>query len=113
MNTQPQNWDYIENKYLKDWNGRHFQLLALVRHIKNTDLANRLFGVISLDKLIVSILAPVDFQKEALHITFDLPLNKWHFTYFAMPFQDPEFVRTYDAEKGIDKFDQFIQMIRW
>jgi hypothetical protein len=30
MNTQPQTWDYMENKYMEDWRGRHFQLLALV-----------------------------------------------------------------------------------
>lgn len=30
-----------------------------------------------------------------------------------MPFQTPEFVRVYDAEKGIEKFDNFIKMIQW
>jgi len=27
--------------------------------------------------------------------------------------KDPEFVRTYPADKGIEKFDKFIRMINW
>ena len=112
-NAKAQSWEFIENRYLTDWNDKHFRLLELVRHIKGSDLANRLFGSTSMDKLVVSIFDPLDYRKESLHITFDLYSNKWHFEYFAMPFQDTEFVRTYDAEKGIEKFDNFIKMIKW
>ncbi len=66
-----------------------------------------------MDKLVISIYDPIDYRKEALHITFDLLNRKWNFKYFAMPFQEPEFVRTYDEEKGIGKFDNFIKMIKW
>ena len=65
-----------------------------------------------MDKLVVSIYDPIDYRKEALHITLSLWV-KWHFEYIAMPFQKPEFVRTYDEEKGIEKFDNFIKMIKW
>jgi hypothetical protein len=112
-NAKSQSWDFIENRYITDWSGKHIQLLELVRHIKTSDLANRLFGSTSMDKLVVSIFDPLDYRKESLHITFDLCSDKWHFEYHAMPFQDPEFVRTYAADKGFEKFDNFIKMIKW
>jgi hypothetical protein len=112
-NAKAKTWDNIESGYVEYWEGKHTRLLELVQDIKNTDLSNRLFGSTSMDKLVVSIYDPIDYRKEALHITFDLWNRKWHFEYIAMPFQEPEFVRTYDEEKGIEKFDNFIKMIKW
>ncbi|MDP5082556.1 MAG: hypothetical protein NWP87_07875 [Winogradskyella sp.] len=112
-NAKAQTWDYIENRYTEDWNGKQERLLELVRHIKNSNFKDRLFGSTSMDKLVVSIYDPIDYRKEALHITFDLWSRKWRFEYIAMPFQEPEFIRTYDEEKGIEKFDNFIKMIKW
>ena len=66
-----------------------------------------------MDKLVVGIYDQMDTFKEALHITFDVYNNKWDFKYYAVPFKEPEFVRTYSAEKGIEKFDNFIKMINW
>jgi len=109
--TRP--WSDIEQHYLKWFDRKHSNLLELVRHIKNTDLSKRLFAYTSMDKLIVSIYDSVDPFVEALHITFNLQNDKWHFEYYAHPFNDPEFVRTYSAEKGIEKFDNFIKMINW
>jgi hypothetical protein len=106
-------WDYIENRYIEDWHGKHKRLLELVQHIRNSDLSVRLFGSTSMDKLVISIYDPLDYRKESLHITFDLWNRKWHFEYIAMPFQEAEIVRTYDEEKGIEKFDNFIKMIKW
>ena len=63
--------------------------------------------------LIISIYENLEYEKEALHITFNSNSNEWHFRYFAVPFKDPEFVRTYTANVGIEKFDSFIKMIKW
>ncbi len=112
-NAKAQSWEFIENRYIEDWRGKHSRLLELVRHIKNTDLKNRLYGSTSMDKLVVSIYDPLDYRKESLHITFDLWTKKWNFEYIAMPFNEPEFVRTYDEELGIEKFDSFIDLIKW
>ncbi|WP_299363166.1 hypothetical protein [Winogradskyella sp.] len=112
-NVKAQSWDFIENRYTEDWYGEHKNLLELVRHIKNSDLKDRLFGSTSMDKLVISIYDPIDYRKEALHITFDLQGRTWNFEYISKPFQTSEFVRTYDEVKGIEKFDNFINMIKW
>lgn len=111
--AKAQSWDYIENRYVTDFGHCHFKLIELVRHIKSSGLSNRLFGSTSMDKLVVSIYEELDHRKEALHITFNLDKDEWNFEYFALPFQEPEFVRTYSADKGIEKFDNFIKMINW
>ena len=112
-NAKAQSWDFIENRYTVDWQGKHTNLLELVRHIQSSDLKDRLFGSTSMDRLVISTYDPIDYRKEALHITFDLLNREWHFEYIAMPFQEPEFVRTYGEEKGIEKFESFIKMIKW
>ena len=38
-NAKAQTWDYIENRYIEDWQGKHERLLELARHIKNSDLS--------------------------------------------------------------------------
>jgi hypothetical protein len=106
-------WDEIEVRYIRNWAGAHVEMLKLVRYIKNSELAKRLYGSTSMDKLVVSIYNPLDYRKESLHITYGLESNKWQFEYYALPFQEPEFVRTYEAEKGIEKFEDFIRMIKW
>lgn len=111
--TKAQSWDYIENRFVTDFGHCHIKLIELVRHIKSSGLSDRLFGSTSMDKLVVSIYDELDYRKESLHITFDLDKDKWNFIYFAMPFQEPEFVRTYSADKGIEKFDNFVKMINW
>ncbi|GGF24266.1 hypothetical protein [Hymenobacter cavernae] len=112
-NAKAQSWDYIENRFATDFSGVHLRLIELVKHIRKSGLSERLFGSTSMDKLVVSIYDPIDYRKEALHITYDLDKNSWTFNYFALPFQDPEFVRTYSGEMGIEKFDKFIKMINW
>ena len=37
----------------------------------------------------------------------------WHFAYYAVPYKPPEFDRMYEADKGIEKFKNFIEMIKW
>lgn len=109
--TRP--WGDIEQHYIDCLGGQHKNLLELVRHIKNTDLSKRLFAYTSMDKLIIGIYDQIDTFVETLHITFDIQNDQWNFKYYARPFQDPEFVRKYSADKGIEKFDNFIKMINW
>ena len=111
--TKAQTWDFIENRYITDWAGKHGRLLELVRHIKNSDLANRLYGSTSMDKLVVSNGDPIDYAKEALHVTFDLYTRMWHFEYKEERFRKSGFIRDYREEDGIAKFDNFIKMIGW
>ena len=110
---KPHKWEDIENFFRTLWGGKHSNMLKLVKHIRASGLAGRLYAVTSLDSLIITIYDAMDRHKEALHIKYDLNSNEWHFKYFAKPFQDPEFVRTYPSDKGIEKFDKFIQMVRW
>lgn len=111
-------WQEIENRYTRNWEGKHIKMLELIRHIRNTSLINRLYGSTSMDKLVVSIYDPLDYRNESLHITFDLNSNKWLFEYWAKPssgleHNKPEYTRVYDALFGIDKFDDFIRMMKW
>lgn len=87
-------WDEIENFYIdlnkNGWNNE--SIIKLVQHIKHTNLSSRLFAYTSHDKLVISIYNPIEWNREALYI---------------------EFERKYDADKGIEKFDNFIKMINW
>jgi hypothetical protein len=111
-NANAQSWELIESRYMTDWR-EHVQLLQLVRHIKNSNLAERLFGSISMDKLVIGNCDPIDYRKEALHITFDLEKKMWHCEYKEDPFQEPKFIRDYTEEYGLTKLENFIKMIRW
>ncbi len=88
-------------------------IAELVRHIRRLGLDQRLFGYSSMGKLVVSIYEPIEWNREALHITFNFATQKWYFAYYALPFREPEFERGYPAEQGIEKFDSFIEMIKW
>lgn len=101
-------WDDIESFFQDEP-----EMLSLIRHIRTTHLADRLYGIVSLDKLIISIYDPLEMDKEALHVRFDGHSGMWSFTYYAVPFKEPEFVRSYERSAGIDKFDSFIKMINW
>jgi hypothetical protein len=113
LTTKYQSWEFIENRFLTDFGNSHFKLIELVKHIRETKLSERLFGSTSMDKLVVGIYEELDYRKETLHITFNLDSSEWNFKYYGMPFQEAEFQRTYSAEKGIEKFDNFIKMINW
>ena len=85
----------------------------MVKHIRTSGLQDKLYGVTSMDKLIISNYTPLDMMQDCLHITFDLRANKWNFEYHSKPFLKPEFVRTYAEDKGIEKLNQFIEYIKW
>lgn len=101
-------WDYLESSI--DDNP---EMLSLIQHIRTSNLADRLFAIISLDKLVISIYNPLEMDRESLHVKFDVSLEKWNFTYYSIPFKEPEFIRTYERNAGLQKFDSFIKMKNW
>jgi hypothetical protein len=110
-----QPWSDIEQHYV-DLNNHDWQLdplLQLVRHIIATKLSDRLFAFTSMDKLVVGIYDPMEWNREALHIEFDGQTQKWFFKYYPKPKEAVEFERQYSADKGIEKFDNFIKMLKW
>src|SRR4051812_5363103 len=106
-------WDEIELHYvdLNKLGWGHDRLLELVRHIKSTELKDRLFAYISMDKLVVSIYDPIEWDREALHIEFDRDNRRWDFKYISRPNEKPEFERQYNADLGLEKFDRFVSMV--
>ena len=107
-------WDDIEEHFTKWFQGQYQDNIAiLVKHIKMSGLSQRLFGYTSMDKLVVGIYNPMEWNREALHIEFDVQGQKWLFKYYPKPNEPAEFERQYSAEKGIEKFDNFIKIINW
>jgi len=111
--SRPRSWDEIEKHFTDHFSGRHHKMLDLIKHIKKTGASQRLYALTSMDKLVVSVYGKIDLTKEALHITYNLHTDKWHFEYYAKPFHDAELVRTYDSEIGIQKFDDFLKKVNW
>ncbi|MCU0239888.1 MAG: hypothetical protein MUC29_10640 [Pyrinomonadaceae bacterium] len=107
-------WTEIEDYFSINFNGVFKNSFAkLVNHIIISKKSERLFAYTSMDKLIISNYEPIEWNRDSLHITFNLSEQKWTFEYFSKPFKKAEFVRTYALEDGIEKFDKFIEMIRW
>ena len=96
---QSRSWSDIEAHYLNlNRNGwKHERFMELINHIKSLALSKRLYATTSLDTLLISIYDPIE----------------WHFDYYAVPHQKPECSRIYVADMGINKFDNFIQIIGW
>ena len=107
-------WAELEEHFCK-WFGEQYKdnIAELVKYIRRSGLDKRLFGYSSMDKLVVSIYEPIEWNREALHIAFNSTTQKWHFAYYAFPFREPEFERDYPLESGLEKFDNFIEMIKW
>ncbi|MBC8109889.1 MAG: hypothetical protein H7Y04_02395 [Verrucomicrobia bacterium] len=105
-------WNEIEEKYL-NLGKEFFPFYELVKHIQQSDASKRLFAYTYMHKLVISIYEEIDPLLETLHIEYDWQNEKWFFSYYANPFKDPEFERTYPKEKGIEKFDSFLKKIRW
>lgn len=113
--AQPTPWAGIEAFY-QDLLANGWALMPmvdLIRHITGTKLHERLFAYTSLDTLAISIYNPIEFGRETLRIKFNGDLQQWHFAYLPKPLESAEFERTYAADKGIEKFDNFIRMMKW
>ena len=111
----PLSWGSIESHYLDltvlGWH--HEPFVELIKHIKSASYSARLFACTSLDRLWVSIYNPIELGREQLCIEFDIEKQFWKFTYYSIPNKRPTFVRQYPKDKGLEKFDNFIKMIRW
>lgn len=109
-------WDKIEQYYV-NLISHGFELesmLSLVKHIKKDYPEGRLFGYIYLlEKLAVTIYNPAEWHRENLHIEFNRNNRRWHFEYFPKPFEPSEHEKYYDEPEGIEKFDQFINWLKW
>ena len=112
---KPHTWEKIEEFYIDAVNFYYdFQrYVELVRHIRTSGLSDRLFAYTSLYNLNIGIYNPIELGVEVLTIQFDITTRKWHFFYCPKPFEPIEFERYYEADKGIEKFDQFIEMLKW
>lgn len=108
-------WSDIEAHYtsLMHSNWQVAPMLELVRYVISTHLSERLYAFTSLDKLVVGIYNPMEWDLEALHIQFDSVRQKLVFMYFPKPFEPVEFEREYDPEKGIEEFQNYIRMLKW
>jgi hypothetical protein len=111
----PHSWPDIQQHYI-NLNNHGWQLdplLELVRHIIASKLAARLFAYTSLDNLVIGIFNPMEPHRETLHLKFDSQLQQWFYKYYPKPGEPVEWERQYPADKGIEKFESFIRMIRW
>ncbi len=115
MAIKSTSWEEIEQHFIdlnkKGW--KHDRFLELVRHIKSTYLPHRLFAYISLDTIVLGNTDDLQRGRETLHIQFLRTENEWVFEYFSQRLRPVEFKRRYPAEKGAEKFDNFIKMINW
>ena len=114
LNCKVRPWLEIEDSYNRFYGEQYKSNMGeLVRHIIQSGLSNRLYGLTSMWKLIIGIYDPIEWHRETLHVTYEIEKDNWHFVYYSIPFREPGFVRTYPLESGIMKFDQFIKMVRW
>lgn len=109
-------WSDIERRYadlINEHGWRIEPLYELVKHIRHTRLSERLFAFTSMDKLVVGIYDPMEWNRETLHVEFDDEEQRFTFSYYSMPNAPVEFERRYPAGKGIEKFDKFIEAVKW
>jgi hypothetical protein len=112
---KPHSWPDIEQHYI-DLNNHGWQLdplLQLVRHIMTSGLDGRLYAFTSHEILVIGIYNPMERDRETLHLKFDGQSQQWFFTYYPKPGEPVEWEKIYPADKGTEKFDSFISMIRW
>jgi hypothetical protein len=88
-------------------------MLALVKHIMESGLGQRLFAFVAMRELVISIYDPIDIGKEVLHIEYNDYSSKWYFEFRPKPYSPFEALRYYPKELGIKKFDQYIKMLKW
>jgi hypothetical protein len=79
-------------------------MLSLVRHIIETRLANRLFAATSLDRLLISIYSPIEWNRGVLEIQYSDDTKRLYFRYFPKSFEPIVFERYYDTTEGIENF---------
>ena len=114
--TNAISWEDIEHFYndliSKGWPLE--AIIPLVQYIMNdNNLNQKLFPMTSLDKLIISIYNPIEWQRETLHIHYEKEKNLWNFKYYPYPYQKVEHERNYSGELLVEKFQNYINMLGW
>ena len=109
-------WEEIEHFYndlvsqgwpLKD-------IISVVQYIRHHDSLNqKLFACTSLDKLIVSVYNPIELNHEALHIHYEKGEKLWNFRYYSYPHSEAEHEGNYPGELLVEKFQNYIDMLKW
>lgn len=108
-------WSDIEGSYsrLRSEHGWGEEMAELVRHIRSSGHADRLFAFTSLGELIIGLYPELERGIETLHVMYDKGLEAYHLKYFATPTRQPEVERVYPKDIGMKKFDDFIGYLRW
>jgi hypothetical protein len=88
-------------------------MVNLIKHIQNSDLKNRLHAYTSVHKLVVTIYDPAETNREALHIELNPKTMRWHFEYFPKPYEPSEMIRYCDEDELINRFDKYVEWLKW
>lgn len=108
-------WEEIEERY-RELIAHHWRIepmLQLVEYIQASGMDKRLFAYMSVDRLIVTIYNPAEWNNEALRIQFKQRDQQWRFEYLPKSFEQVEMERFCAENEGIDKFLQFIDWLKW
>jgi hypothetical protein len=114
---KPHSWDQIQGTYEylmsgeSEWDLK--PMLDLVKYIRSTGLAERLFGFTAHEWLHLTIYDSIEWGREELVIGFDHDTQKFSFKFLPLPFRSPEFEREYDADKGIEKLENILKLLKW
>ena len=108
-----QTWETVIRFYASDPSMK--KMLSLIDTILSSNHRFRLFPVVFLDSLVVSVLSDVPLFENCLHIRFDSKNNQFIFSSYSDQLKEgrPEWEKIYSAEEGIKNFDQIILKARW
>jgi hypothetical protein len=108
-------WNEIENRYKELVSlGLEFDgMLSLVNHIRQSNLAERLYAYTSMHTLIVTIYDIAEWHREELHIEYNVYSKAWRFIYYSRPDQPAEKEEHYEGVQGIDIFLKYIELLKW
>ncbi len=116
LESNTKSWEEIEHFY-NDLISQGWPLediIPLIQYIKNHGSLNqKLFACTSLDKLIVSVYNPIQLNREALHIYYEKGEKLWNFRYYSSPYREAEHERNYPGELLVEKFENYIGMLKW
>ena len=116
MEAKAKSWDEIEHFY-NDLTSRGWPLQDIIKLIQyvneSNNLRQKLFGCTSLDKLIISIYNPIELDRQALHIQYEKAERLWNFKYCPSPNREVEHERNYPGELLIEKFQDYINLLKW
>ena len=87
-------------------------MFNLVRHIRSTGLADRLYAFTSVSDLIIGLYPEIERGRETLHVNFHKNDGTYHLVYYSGQ-PGSEVTRNYSSDVGLQKFDDFIGYLKW